>query len=71
MRSFDLHLNPLELAAWNALKSVVEKFLANHRHADIVDRMLKAYEQLEACMSLKMHFLHSHLYFFPPNLGGM
>ena len=66
---FDLRLNLLELAAWNALKSVVTNFLKNcrhHQHADIVDRMLKAYEQLGARMSLKMHFLHSHLDFFSP-----
>ena len=31
--------------------------------------MLKAYEQLGARTSLKMHFLHSHLDFFPPSLG--
>ena len=65
---FDSRLNPLELAAWNALKSVVVNFLGNHRHdqyADFVDHMLKAYEQLGARMSLKMHFLHSHLDFSP------
>ena len=69
---FDLRLNPIEPAAWNALKSVVANFLGNHRHeqyADMVDNMLKAYEQLGARISLKMHFLHSHLDFFPPNLG--
>ena len=45
---FDSRLNPLELAAWKALKSVVVNFLGNHRHdqyADSVDRMMKAYEQ--------------------------
>ena len=69
---FGARLNPLELAAWNAIKSVVVNFLGNHRHEkypDIVDSMLKAYEQLGARMSLKMHFLHSHLDFFPSNLG--
>ena len=69
---FDSRLNPVELAAWNALKSVVVNFLGNHRHeqyADMVDDLLKAYEQLGARMSLKMHFLHSHLDFFPPNLA--
>ena len=35
----------------------------------MVDEMLKVYEKLGARMSLKMHFLHSHLDFFPPNLG--
>ena len=69
---FDSRLNPLELAAWKALKSVVVNFLENHRHdqyADSVDRMMNAYEQLGARMSLKMHFLHLHLNIFPPNLG--
>ena len=54
------------------MKSVVVNFLGSHRHEkypDIVDSMLKAYEQLGARMSLKMHFLHSHLDFFPSNLG--
>ena len=67
----DLRLNPLELGVWKALKSVVAYFLGNHRHdqyADIVDRVMKAYEQYLK-VHLKMHFLHSHLDFFPPNLG--
>ena len=69
---FGARLNPLQLAAWNAMKSVVVNFLGSHRHEkypDIVDGMLKAYEQLGARMSLKMHFLHSHLDFFPSNRG--
>ena len=69
---FDSRLHLVELAAWNALKSVVVNFLGNYRYeqyADMVDDMLKAYEQLGARVSLKMHFLHSHLDFFPPNLG--
>ena len=54
------------------MKSVVVNFLGSHRHKkylDIVDNMLKAYEQLGASMSLKMHFLYSHLDLFPSNLG--
>ena len=75
---FDSRLNPVELAAWNALQcsqevsNNVANFLGNHRHeqyADMVDDMLKVYEQLGVRMFLKMHFLHSHLDFFPPNLG--
>ena len=69
---YGARLNTLQLAAWNAMKSVVVNFLASHRHEkypDIVDSMLKAREQLSARMSLKMHFLHSHLDFFPSNLG--
>ena len=70
---FDLRLNPLDAAAWKALKSVVvNNFSGNYHHdqyADIVDCMMKAYEQLGGRMSLKMHLLHSQLGFFPPNLG--
>ena len=29
---FDLRLNPLKLALWNALKSVVANFFGNYRH---------------------------------------
>ena len=66
-KEFGARLNPLELAAWNAMKSVVVNFLGSQRHEkylDIIDSMLKTYEQLGARMSLKMRFLHSHLDFF-------
>lgn len=33
--------------------------------------MLKAYLLMSARMSLKMRILHSHLNFFPPNLGDV
>ena len=69
---FGARLRPLELAAGNAMKSVVVNVLGSHRHKkypDIIDSMLKANEQLDACMSWKMPFLRSHLAFFPSNLG--
>ena len=46
--------------------------LYNHGHdqyADNADRKLKAYQQLEARMSLKIPFLHSPLDLFSSNLG--
>ena len=61
---FELRLNPVELAAWNALKSVVANFLGNHRHeqyAAMVDDMLKANEQLGARMSLTHLCLASYM----------
>ena len=64
---FGARLNPLQLVAWNAMKSVVVNFMGSHRHEkypDIVDSILKAYEQLGDRMSLKIHFLHSHLISF-------
>ena len=33
--------------------------------------MIKAFRRLGSRMSLKLHFLHSHLEFFPDNLGAV
>lgn len=71
---FKTQLQPVELAAWEAFISVVHNFLGNHRsenYVDLVENMLIAYECQGARMSLKMHFLHSHLDFFPINLGDV
>jgi hypothetical protein len=36
-----------------------------------VDELLSAYKALGCNMSLKIHFLHSHLDFFPENMGAI
>jgi hypothetical protein len=72
--NFPKKLNKKEKAAWNAFKAVVDNFLGNHKSQDyskIVNTMLRAYSQLGCRMSLKIHFLHSHLDFFPDNLGAV
>ena len=56
---FEELLNLKELRAWEAFKSVCSGFL---------EKLLKSYEDMGCRMSLKIHFLHSHLNFFPPNL---
>ena len=37
----------------------------------LVSNLIKIYEKLGCCMSLKLHFLHSHLDFFQDNLGNV
>jgi hypothetical protein len=62
------------LQAWNAFVSVIENFLGNHRsdrYVDLVEQMIEAFRSMGCRMSLKVHFLHSHLNFFPPNLGAV
>ena len=69
--SFQIYLSTVELTAWESFKSVTKKFLGNFRHeqyARIVEDMLKVYKKMRCHMSLKIHFLHSHLDFFPHNL---
>jgi hypothetical protein len=72
--NFRTVLNRKELAAWKSFKLVVENFLGNQKannYEQLVSDMLKRFEQMKCRMSLKMHFLHSHLNFFPPNLGAV
>ena len=67
-----LYLN--ELRAREAFKSVCSGFLGNTRVQDYqacIEKLLKSYEDMGCWVSLKIHFLHSHLNFFPPNLGAV
>lgn len=59
---------------WIAVKEVVEKFLGNNKdpnYKQIFKGLLKAFQALGCLMSLKVHFLHSHLDYFPENLGDV
>ena len=65
---FEELLNLKELRAWEAFKSVCSGFLGNTRVLDYqacIEKLLKSYEDMECRMSLKVHFLHSYLNFFP------
>ncbi|KAI6647100.1 hypothetical protein LOD99_8937 [Oopsacas minuta] len=65
-------LSSLQRKAWLSFRDVVESFLGNHKvdnYADIVERLIENYKMLGARMSIKIHFLHSHLNYFPKNLG--
>ena len=72
---FEELLNLKELRAWEAFKSVCSGFLGNTRVPDsqaCIEKLLKSYEDMGCRMSsLKIHFLHSHLNFFPPNLRAV
>ena len=55
-----------------AFKSVCSGFLGNTLVPDYqacIEKLLKSYEDMGCRMSLKIHFLHSRLNLFPPNLG--
>ena len=71
---FDNTLEGDEKTAWENFKSVVRNFLGNHRahnYQEIVESLLDSYRTLGCNMSLKIHFLHSHLDFFPSNCGDV
>ncbi|CAH1101559.1 unnamed protein product [Psylliodes chrysocephalus] len=71
-RNFTKCLTPNEAAAWVSFQDVVHNFLGNRKSPDfkqIIDSLLQNYYKIGARMSLKIHFLHSYLEFFPENLG--
>ena len=58
--------------AWLSFAGVVSKFLCNTKDSDyktIVENILVCFEALESHMSLEVHFLYTHLDYFPQNLG--
>ncbi|XP_049304280.1 uncharacterized protein LOC125776438 [Bactrocera dorsalis] len=65
-------LSPVEAAAWDSFEMIVSSFLGKHKspnYEKIVSDLIKNYAEMGVNMSLKIHFLHSHLSFFPANLG--
>ena len=71
---FDKLLQGDEEAAWDSFKFVVEVFWGNRRaqnYEEIVNNRLQSYQKLGCNMSLKIHFLHSHLDFFSENCGAV
>ena len=72
--TFSSKLKPKEKKAWIAFKNVVTDFLGNKKaknYEKIIAELLTSYKNLGCNMSLKIHFLHSHLEFFPENLGAV
>ncbi|UYV63336.1 hypothetical protein LAZ67_2003775 [Cordylochernes scorpioides] len=72
--NFEDSLNEVEAAAWNSFRNICKNFLGNvkvENYSDVVNELLLSYKALGCNMSLKIHFLHSHLDFFPDNLGAV
>ena len=73
-QQFEAVLSDKEKAAWQSLEKVSISFLGNFKAAnfrELVQDLMDSYEQLGCNMSLKMHFLFSHLNIFPLNCGDV
>ncbi|KAJ8957397.1 hypothetical protein NQ318_004877 [Aromia moschata] len=67
-------MNEVEREAWTSFVAVVENFLGKHKaenYVEIVNKMLNSFKSLGCNMSIKVHYLDSHLDRFPENLGDM
>jgi len=68
---FDKLLQGDEKAVWDSFKFIVKGFLGNIRAQnceELVNKLFQCYQTLGCNMSLKIHFLHSHLDFFSREL---
>ena len=64
----------IEKSACKSFKSVVKNFLGNRKtpnYREIVGELLQSYQDMGCNMSFNIHFLDSHLDFFPDNLGAV
>jgi len=67
-KQFDEDLNETERNAWLSFKRICKDFLGNHKAAnyqDVVQDLLTSYKAMGCNTILKIHFLESHLDFFP------
>ena len=67
-------INPAELSAWTAFTNVVKFSLGKTKapnYKELVKTLLTSLHQLGENMSIKLHFLRSHLAGFPENLGDV
>ena len=71
-KQFDEDLNETGRNAWLSFKRICKNFSGNHKTAnyqDVVQDLLTSYKAMGCNMSLKIHFLESHLDSFPGNLS--
>lgn len=67
-------MNAVESRAWKGLTGVIQNFLGNKKvdnYQEIVEELLLSLEAMGCKMSIKVHYLHSHLDEFPENLGAV
>ena len=72
--NFILPMNDVDANARKAFVNVVINVLGNRKQDDyitLVDNLIKSLHALGCNMSIKLHFLHSHLNIFPENLGDI
>jgi hypothetical protein len=73
-KAFESKMQDNEKEAWIGFRHVVLKFLGNQKYSNfkrIFRKMLTKFKDLGCSMSLKVHFLASHLDYFPENLGAV
>ena len=71
---FARHMTKHESAAWTVFVLIIKNFLGNYKasnYVELVTNMLSSFKDLGCNMSIKVHYLHSHLDHFSKNLGDL
>jgi hypothetical protein len=71
---FVTSMNEIKTCACSLFVLVVKNFLGNKKadnYTQLVEDMLFRFNRLGCNMSVKVHYLHSHLDRFPENLGDL
>lgn len=71
--NFEEIMTNLEKRTWISFKNVVNGFLGNRieNYKDLVETLLSNFKAMRCNMTIKVHYLDSHLDFFPANLGDV
>ena len=72
-KTLEEKMNETEKEAWHAFRGVVDGFFGNKKdpnYKELVKKLIKSYQNMGCRMSVKLHFLCSHLDFFQENLGN-
>ncbi|GBP13813.1 hypothetical protein EVAR_8028_1 [Eumeta japonica] len=67
-------MTAIQKCAWEELVWLVRIFLGNRKSDGYilhVEQLLIHFQQLRCDMTIKLHYLHSHLDYFPENLGDL
>ena len=72
VENFLLSMTEVEKDAWDAFAKVTQNFLGNktaHSYIQLLIDLLEKFHKFNINMSIKVHFLFSHLDSFPENVG--
>lgn len=73
-QNFIKSMKKIESNAWLSFVAVINNFLGNFKsenYTELVEDMLSNFHALGCNMSIKVHYLNSHLNCFPENLGDV
>jgi hypothetical protein len=73
-RDLEQTMTIVERNPWEVFRMVLTYFLGKNKYEnylEIVESLIQHYEVLGYRMSVKLHYLHSHLEFFRPDLGDV